>query len=75
MTLDNSDKILWVDLETRATSLKTQPSNSQPLNSPLAQVPTHLHEFTNMFLKEGFDELPPHHEWDHAIELVSGAKL
>ena len=35
----------------------------------------HLHEFANVFLKEGFDKLPPHREWDHAIELVPGAKL
>jgi len=41
----------------------------------LNQVPQHLHEFANIFLKEGFDELPPHREWDHAIELVPGAKL
>ena len=38
-------------------------------------MPSHLHEFADIFLKEGFDELPPHREWDHAIELVPGARL
>jgi len=41
----------------------------------LNQVPQHLHEFADIFLKEGFDELPPHCEWDHTVELVPGAKL
>ena len=71
MTLDDSNKILWVNLETCTTSLKTQPS----IGSPLDRVPTHLYDFADVFLKEGFDELPPHWEWDHAIELVPGAKL
>jgi len=38
-------------------------------------VPSYLHKFANVFLKEGSDELPPHHEWDHAIKLVPGARL
>jgi len=75
ITLDDGDKVLWVDLETRATSSKTQPSDDHPNSSPLDRIPTHLHEFADVFLKEGFDELPPHREWDHAIELVPGAKL
>jgi len=27
-----------------------------------------------MFAKEDFDILPEHHKWDHAIELIPGAK-
>ena len=38
-------------------------------------MPSHLHEFADIFLKEGFDKLPPHREWDHAIKLVPGARL
>ena len=72
VSLDNGDKILWVDLETCATSSKIELSDQ---SSPLNQVPTHLHKFANIFLKEGFDELPPHCKWDHAIKLVPGAKL
>ena len=70
--LDKGDKLLWVDLKTCATTLEAGGTSG---NSPLNQVPGHLHEFTDIFLKEGFDELPPHHEWDHTIKLVPGAKL
>jgi len=70
--VDDGDKILWIDLETCATSSKIELSDQ---SSPLNWVPTHLHEFADIFLKESFDELPPHREWDHAIELVPGAKL
>jgi len=45
------------------------------MGSLLDQVSTHLHDFANVFLKEGFDKLSPHWEWDHAIKLVPGAKL
>jgi len=38
-------------------------------------VPSHLYKFADIFLKEDFDELPPHREWDYAIELVPGARL
>jgi len=70
--LDEGDKVLWVDLEARATSLEFRGISG---DSPLNQVPDHLHKFANIFLKEGFDKLPPHRKWDHAIELVPGAKL
>ena len=70
--LDEGDKLLWVDLEACATTLEAGGTSG---NSPLNQVPGHLHEFADIFLKEGFDELPPHREWDHAIKLVPGAKL
>ena len=69
--LDEGDRVLWVDLGARATSLE---SRGTPGDSPLNQVPHHLHKFADIFLKEGFDELPSHCEWDHAIELVLGAK-
>jgi len=28
-----------------------------------------------VFTKEDIDILPEHHKWDHAIELIPGAKL
>jgi transposase InsO family protein len=39
-------------------------------------VPSHLHDFEDIFSKESFDELPKRRKWDHAIELerdVDGA--
>jgi len=70
--LEKGDKVLWVDPEACAISLETRRTSE---SSPLTQIPGHLHKFANIFLKNGFDELPPHHEWNYAIELVSGAKL
>ena len=57
--LDEGDKVLWIDLETHATSLESRRTLG---DSPLTHVPEHPHDFTNIFLKEGFNELPPHRE-------------
>jgi hypothetical protein len=37
-------------------------------------VPTHLHNFEDLFAKSSFDQLPDQKIWDHAIELVPRAK-
>ena len=37
-------------------------------------VPKHYHSYHRVFTKDGFDELPPHHPWDHAIELEPGSQ-
>ena len=37
-------------------------------------VPKYLHDFTDIFEKTDFDELPPHRSWDHAIELIPGSE-
>jgi len=69
--LEEGDRRLWVNLEARATSLESRGTlEGSPLN--LNQVPQHLHKFADIFLKEGFDELPSHREWNHTIELVPG---
>jgi hypothetical protein len=38
-------------------------------------MPSHFHDFEDLFTKSSFNHLPDHKIWDHAIELVSGAKL
>lgn len=38
-------------------------------------VPTHFHDFEDLFLKSLFDCLLDHKVWDHAIELIPGVKL
>ena len=35
-------------------------------------VPEAYHEYKDTFTKETFDELPPHHPWDHIIKLLPG---
>jgi hypothetical protein len=32
-------------------------------------IPTHLHNFVNIFSKKSYDELPMRYKWDNAIEL------
>jgi hypothetical protein len=47
--------------------------NSQP-KSFAESVPTHFHNFEDLFSKLSFDQLPDWKIWDHAIELIPGAK-
>ena len=37
-------------------------------------VPTHLHDFEDLFAKSSFDQLPDQKIWDHAIELIPDVK-
>jgi hypothetical protein len=37
-------------------------------------VPTHLHDFEDLFSKSSFNHLPDCKIWDHAIELVPASK-
>ena len=73
--LEASDKLLWIDLETRTSSLETHPSPDPQAKTTLDQVLPHLHIFSDVFMKKEFDELPSHRKWNHAIELTPGAKL
>ena len=38
-------------------------------------VPKHYLPYKEVFEKKTFDQLPPRWPWDHAIELVAGAKM
>jgi hypothetical protein len=38
-------------------------------------VPTHFHDFEDLFAKSSFDHLPDRKVWDHAIKLVPDAKV
>ncbi|KAF8751163.1 hypothetical protein RHS01_08782 [Rhizoctonia solani] len=42
---------------------------------PLADLPTQYHKFARVFGKEEFKVLPPHREYDIAIDLLPDAKL
>ncbi|KAF8736258.1 Retrotransposon gag protein, partial [Rhizoctonia solani] len=42
---------------------------------PLADLPSQYHEFARVFGKEEFKVLPPHREYDIAIDLTPNAKL
>src|SRR6266540_3576981 len=48
--------------------------NSQPAGGS-EHVPPHLCDFSSIFSKDSFDELPQPKPWDHAVELVPDASL
>ena len=37
-------------------------------------VPKHYLPYKEVFERQTFDQLPPRRPWDHAIELIEGAK-
>ncbi|KAF8748834.1 Retrotransposon gag protein [Rhizoctonia solani] len=43
--------------------------------NPLADLPTEYQEFAKVFGEEEFKVLPPHREYDIAIDLIPDAKL
>jgi hypothetical protein len=47
--------------------------NSEP-KSFHESVPTHFHDFEDLFMKSSFNRLPDRKIWDHAIKLVPDAK-
>ncbi|QRW23269.1 Retrotransposable element Tf2 protein [Rhizoctonia solani] len=50
-------------------------SEEEADQDPLANLPTQYHKFAKVFGKEEFKVLPPHREYDIAIDLVPDAKL
>jgi hypothetical protein len=56
------------DLATKANIKKGKQSFEE-------MVATWLHDYKSIFDKADFDEMPPHHPWDHQIELEEAAKL
>ncbi|KAG5649067.1 hypothetical protein H0H81_006580, partial [Sphagnurus paluster] len=88
---DLGEKLLFIDFnkeaelrqsthiragQTTASKLAESHAQAKPKKSFEEIVPEEYHEFKEtVFGKESFDELPPRRPWDHAIELVPGAKL
>ncbi|KAF8689682.1 hypothetical protein RHS03_09063, partial [Rhizoctonia solani] len=50
-------------------------SKEEADSNPLADLPPQYHKFAKVFGKEEFKVLPPHREYNIAIDLVSDAKL
>ncbi|KAF8756487.1 Retrotransposon gag protein [Rhizoctonia solani] len=50
-------------------------SEEEADQDPLANLPNQYHEFAKVFGEEEFKVLPPHREYDIAIDLVLDAKL
>ena len=72
------------EIELRAVHLRARENISTKLASEAQKdkkektfeemVPETYQSFKDVFDKKDFDELPPRRPWDHAIELIPGAK-
>jgi len=66
-----------VDLQATATTSQRLAEGARRSKETLAAaipLPAYITEFQSVFAKEDFDILPEHRKWDHAIELIPGAK-
>ena len=83
-SLEDSDRIFVTTIPCEVEFIRAMSNISQRLaeafhkNTPLPtfheSVPTHFHNFEDLFAKSSFNRLPDRKVCDHAIELVPGAK-
>ncbi|EKM48439.1 uncharacterized protein PHACADRAFT_58702, partial [Phanerochaete carnosa HHB-10118-sp] len=83
--LEEGDRIFILDHETyfatgtthirtTATDLAIKESLKHEAKTFENTVPSHYHDYSDVFSKEDFDSLPQRRPWDHAIELTSGTQ-
>jgi hypothetical protein len=65
-------KFIWATSNISQRLAEVFHNNSEP-KSFHESVPTHLHNFEDVFSKASFDRLPDQKIWDHAIELILGS--
>jgi len=70
-------ELTQTDLRAMATTsqhLVEGARRSKETQAATALLPAYIAEFQSVFAKEDFDILLEHRKWDHAIELIPGAK-
>lgn len=81
--LDEGDRIFFTRVAPEEEFIRASTTTSQRLAEAHAKhtahdakdgLPEHFYEFADVFSKTSFDVLPDRKPWDHAIELVAGAK-
>ena len=79
--LEEGEQLLAIHLGSEEMNIRTKTTYSTEIASAKKDtrtieeiLPKHCHLYRDVFEKQTFDELPPRHPWDHAIELVEGAK-
>ena len=80
--LEEGDRILAINFEDAieiravhvANNLAVKANAGKKEKTFEEMVPEAYRDFTDLFEKENFDELPARKPWDHAIELVPNAK-
>jgi transposase InsO family protein len=83
--IEHGDRVFATVLRPEPVSINATATISQRLAAAAAhdqdrkakdfrdQVPSHLHDYEDVFSKSSFDVLPDHKKWDHAIELIPQA--
>ena len=79
--LEEGERLLAVHLGSKEMNVRTKMTYSMEIASAKKDTWTieeillkYCHPYQDVFGKQTFNELPPWHPWDHAIELVEGAK-
>lgn len=75
--LEEGDRVFVATIPCKAEFVQATSNVSQPLTEAFHKntqpktfgelVPTHLHDFEDLFSKSSFDQLPDRKIWDHAI--------
>jgi hypothetical protein len=71
-TIPCEAEFIWATSNVSQQLAKVFHKNSEP-KSFHELVPTHLHEFEDVFSKVSFDHLLDQKIWDHVIELILGS--
>jgi hypothetical protein len=81
LLLEEGEKLLAVHIGVEELKIRTKTTHSTEIASTkkdmrtIEQIlPKYCHPYREVFEKQTFDELPPQRSWDHAIELIEGAK-
>ena len=72
----NSPSVHQIDAGTTiSTDLAAQAVNKTKSKAFEDWVPHAYHDFSDVFSKDSFDQLPARKSWDHGIDLIPDAKL
>lgn len=76
--LDDGDRLLAIDLALLSDDTLPHMAACEHVRRvvgvPLAYPDRYMSDFSSVFSKDDFDELPPRRPWDHAINLKPDAK-
>ena len=79
--MDEGERLLAVHIGLEELNMRTKMTHSTEIASMHKDtrtieeiLPSYCLPYRDVFEKKTFDELPPRRPWDHAIELIPGAK-
>ena len=79
--IEEGERLLAVHIGPEELKMRTKTTHSTEIASAHKDtrtieeiLPSYCLPYQDVFEKKTFDELPPRRPWDHAIELIPGAK-